>query len=117
MIRNTKLWVVFIFIAFFVSGCGEGKGEGFVGKWVGKNNERMLKPSYVMIISRDGENFHVDIATTQDAFGVGKPTTSNRKLEAKAESNTVLSMFGGLATMRLEKDTLSFDGTSFTRSD
>lgn len=105
-----------VFLAFLVSGCNGGKGNDFVGRWEGQNNTRMFKPTYVMTISKDGENFHVDIATTRDALGNGKPTTSEKKFEAKAESDTVLSMLGGLATMRLEKGFVQFDGTQFVKS-
>ena len=115
MIRTTKVLLAFILLAFFVSGCSGGKGDGFVGKWVGQNNEQIYKPSYVMVIKRDGDIFHVDVASTKD-LGFGKPITTNKQFEAKAESDTVLSMFGGLATMRLEKGIVSFDGTSFTKS-
>ena len=116
MIRTIKLWMTIIFVAFFVSGCGGGKGDGFIGKWVGKNDEAMFKPSYVMIITKDGDNFHVDIDETMDTLGYGNLETTKQKFEAKAESDTVLSLFGGLATMRLEKGVISFDGTSFTKS-
>ena len=116
---NKKIGVylasLFIF-AFLVSGCGGGRGDGFVGRWIGKNNERMFKPTYVMTIVKDGENFHIDIATTKDALGYGKPTTNTQKFEAKAESDTVLSMLNGLATMRLEGGIISFDGTIFIKS-
>lgn len=115
MTRTTKVWLAFILVAFFVSGCSGEKGDGFVGKWVGQNNERIYKPSYVMVITRDGDNFHVDVASTQD-LGFGKPVTTNKQFEAQAESDTVLSMLGGMATMRLEKGIISFDGTSFTKS-
>ncbi|KPB65219.1 Uncharacterized protein AC508_1818 [Pseudomonas amygdali pv. mellea] len=37
-------------------------------------------------------------------------------LEAKAESDTVLSMRGGLVTMRLEGDVIYFDNITYTRA-
>nr|AAT35145.1 hypothetical protein PMA4326A28 [Pseudomonas syringae pv. maculicola] len=76
----------------------------------------MYKPTYVMTISKDGENFHIDIASTWEASGNEKPITNVRQFEAKAESDTVLSMLGGLATMRLEGGVINFDYTTFTRA-
>ncbi|KPB27266.1 Uncharacterized protein AC517_3960 [Pseudomonas syringae pv. syringae] len=37
-------------------------------------------------------------------------------LEAKAESDTVLSMRGGLVSMRLEGDIIYYDSTTYTRA-
>ncbi|AKF48837.1 hypothetical protein PsyrH_P205 (plasmid) [Pseudomonas syringae pv. syringae HS191] len=78
--------------------------------------KRMGKPTFVMDISKDGEIFHVNLETTDDIWGGGKREKSMKLFEAKAESDTVLSMRGGLVTMRLEGDVIYFDSTTYTRS-
>lgn len=102
--------------AFAVSGCGGDKGKEFVGKWFGEDKTRMGKPSFVMDIIKDDEVFHVNLEVTQDLIGLGKPETSMKRFEAKAESDSVLSMAGGLATMRKEGEVIYFDGITYTRS-
>lgn len=103
-------------LSLALSGCGEDKGQGFVGKWTGEDKERMFKPSFVMDISKDGEMFHVNLATTQDVMGYGKKETETQLFEAKAESDNVLSIAGGLVTMRLNGNVIQFDGTTYARS-
>lgn len=78
--------------------------------------KRMGKPTYVMDISKDGEIFHVNLETTADILGHGKREKSMKLLEAKAESDTVLSMRGGLVTMRLEGDVIYYDYITYTRA-
>ncbi|MCF5715556.1 hypothetical protein NLO74_23440 [Pseudomonas tremae] len=116
MFKKMSALSCLVLFAFLVSGCNGGKGDDFIGRWEGQNTQRMYKPTYVMTISKDGENFHIDLARTLEASGNEKPNTSVQKFEAKAESDTVLSMLGGLATMRLEGGVLHFDGTEFLKS-
>ncbi|WP_024690801.1 hypothetical protein [Pseudomonas tremae] len=116
MFGKLKALLCIVLFAFLVSGCNGGKGDGFIGRWEGQNTQRMYKPTYVMTISKDGDNFHIDLARTLEASGNEKPITSVQKFEAKAESDTVLSMRGGLTTMRLEGDVIYFDYTTYTRS-
>ncbi|RMN43545.1 hypothetical protein ALQ60_02394 [Pseudomonas syringae pv. papulans] len=78
--------------------------------------KRMGKPTYVMDISKDGEIFHINLETTDDILGHGKREKSMKLLEAKAESDTVLSMRGGLVTMRLEGDVIYYDYITYTRA-
>lgn len=116
MFKKMTAFSCLVLFAVALSGCFEGKGQGFVGRWTGEDKTRMFKPSYVMDISKDGEVFHVNRETTQDLMGDGKREKSMKLLEAKAESDTVLSMRGGLVTMRLEGDVIYFDSTTYTRA-
>ncbi|WP_257214201.1 hypothetical protein [Pseudomonas amygdali] len=67
-------------------------------------------------IPKDGEIFHINLETTDDILGHGKREKSMKLLEAKAESDTVLSMRGGLVTMRLEGDVIYYDYITYTRA-
>lgn len=116
MLKKISALSCVLAFSFAVSGCGGDKGKEFVGKWVGEDKARMGKPSFVMDIIKDDEVFHVNLETTQDILGYGKPEKSIKRFEAKAESDSVLSMAGGLATMRKEGEIIYFDGTTYTRS-
>ncbi|WP_054084038.1 hypothetical protein, partial [Pseudomonas savastanoi] len=101
MFKRMTAFSCLVVFALALSGCFDSKGDDFIGRWEGKNTQRMYKPTYVMTISKDGDNFHIDLARTWEASGNEKPITSVQQFEAKAESDTVLSMVGGLVTMRL----------------
>ncbi|MDU8431001.1 hypothetical protein RYA99_18935 [Pseudomonas syringae pv. actinidifoliorum] len=116
MFKKMTAFSCLVLFALVLSGCFEGKGQGFVGRWTGENMKRMGKPTFVMDISKDGEVFHVNLETTDDMWGGGKREKSMQLFEAKAESDSVLSMMGGLLTMRLEGDVINFDNTTYTRS-
>ncbi|KAA3533759.1 hypothetical protein [Pseudomonas savastanoi] len=116
MFKKMTAFSCLVLFALALSGCFDSKGDNFIGRWEGQNTQRMYKPTYVMTISKDGENFHIDIASTWEASGNEKPITNVQQFEAKAESDTVLSMLGGLATMRLEGGVINFDYTTFTRA-
>ncbi|WP_116828446.1 hypothetical protein [Pseudomonas syringae] len=116
MLKKMSSFFCLVLFAFALSGCGEDKGQEFVGRWTGENKTRMGKPTYVMDISKDGEVFHINLETTADIVGYGKMKKDLQRLEAKAESDSVLSMAGGLATMRLEGKVIHFDGTTYSRS-
>ncbi|QGG79016.1 hypothetical protein [Pseudomonas syringae] len=116
MFKKMSAVICLVLCAFALSGCGDDKGQGFVGRWTGENKTRMGKPTYVMDISKDGEVFHVNLETTADLVGYGKKEKALQRLEAKAESDNVLSMAGGLATMRMEGNVIYFDNTTYTRS-
>ncbi|GKS07414.1 hypothetical protein PSTH1771_20380 [Pseudomonas syringae pv. theae] len=116
MFKRMTAFSCLVLFALALSGCFDSKGDGFVGRWTGENMKRMGKPTFVMDISKDGELFHVNLETTNDTLGLGEKRKSMELLEAKAESDTVLSMLGGLATMRLEGDVIYFDNTTYTRA-
>ncbi|WP_346396838.1 hypothetical protein [Pseudomonas syringae] len=116
MFKKMSAVTCLVLFAFALSGCSEDKGQEFVGRWSGENKTRMGKPTYVMEISKDGEVFHVNLETTADIVGYGKKEKDLQRFEAKAESDSVLSMAGGLATMRLEGKVIYFDGTTYSRS-
>lgn len=116
MFKKMSAVICLVLFAFALSGCGDDKGQGFVGRWTGENKTRMGKPTYVMDISKDGEVFHVNLETTADVVGYGKMEKDLQRLEAKAESESVLSMAGGLATMRMEGNVIYYDNTTYTRS-
>ncbi|RMS11636.1 hypothetical protein ALP72_200003 [Pseudomonas coronafaciens pv. coronafaciens] len=116
MFKKMSAFSCLVLFALSLSGCFDSKGDDFIGRWEGQNTQRMYKPTYVMTISKDGENFHIDLASTWEASGNEKPITNVQKFEAKAESDTVLSMLGGLATMRLEGGVVHFDSTEFLKS-
>ncbi|KPC48771.1 Uncharacterized protein AC509_5570 [Pseudomonas amygdali pv. morsprunorum] len=116
MFKKMTAFSCLVLFALALSGCFDSKGDGFVGRWTGEDKTRMFKPSFVMDISKDGEVFHVNRETTQDLMGDGKREKRIKLLEAKAESDTVLSMRGGLVTMRLEGDVIYFDNITYTRA-
>lgn len=71
----------------FVAGCGGPSGAGFEGKWVQKDSE---KPS-TLVLHKDGEIYHVD-------FTYNSPQLNEyhtKKIEAKIESDSVLTVVGG----------------------
>ncbi|WP_122383901.1 hypothetical protein [Pseudomonas savastanoi] len=116
MFKKMTAFSCLVLFALALSGCFDSKGDGFVGRWTGENMKRMGKPTYVMDISKDGEIFHVNLETTADIVGYGKMETNLQRFEAKAESDSVLSMASGLATMRLEGNVIYFDNTTYTRA-
>ncbi|KWS41904.1 hypothetical protein [Pseudomonas syringae] len=116
MFKKMTAFSCLVLFALALSGCFDSKGDGFVGRWTGENMKRMGKPTYVMDISKDGEIFHINLETTDDILGHGKREKSMKLLEAKAESDTVLSMRGGLVTMRLEGDVIYYDYITYTRA-
>nr|WP_015061863.1 hypothetical protein [Pseudomonas syringae]AFK89141.1 hypothetical protein [Pseudomonas syringae] len=116
MFKKMTAFSCLVMVALALSGCFDSKGDGFVGRWTGENMKRMGKPTFVMDISKDGEIFHVNLETTSDVLGHGKREKSMQLFEGKAESDTVLSMVGGLVTMRLEGDVIYFDYITYTRS-
>lgn len=113
--RLSALTALFV-LAFSLFGCGADKGQGFVGRWTAEDKTRMFKPSFVMDISEDQGVFHVDLETTKDLMGDGTKDKDTQRFEGKAESDTVLSMVGGLVTMRLEGGVIHFDGMDFIRA-
>ncbi|MCD5996964.1 hypothetical protein KDX38_25395 [Pseudomonas sp. CDFA 602] len=115
MFKKMSAVICLALFAFALSGCGADKGQEFLGRWTGENKTRMGKPTYVMDISKDGEIFHINLETTADIVGYGKMKKTLQRFEAKAESDSVLSMAGGFATMRLEGSAIYFDGTTYTR--
>ncbi|KOP56344.1 MULTISPECIES: hypothetical protein [Pseudomonas syringae group] len=115
MFKRMTAFSCLVLFALALSGCFDGKGQGFVGRWTGEDMKRMGKPTFVMDISKDGEMFHVNLETTDDIWGSGKREKETQLFEGKAESDTVLSMVGGLLTMRLEGDVVYFDNTTYTR--
>ncbi|MBN4178749.1 hypothetical protein [Pseudomonas savastanoi] len=116
MFKKMTAFSCLVLFALTLSGCGADKGQEFVGRWTGENKTRMGRPTYLMDISKDGEIFHVNFETTADIVGYGKMEKKLQRFEAKAESDSVLSMSGGLATMRMEGNLIYFDNTTFTRS-
>ncbi|PAB36668.1 hypothetical protein CC205_07380 [Pseudomonas savastanoi pv. nerii] len=116
MFKRMTAFSCLVLFALALSGCFDGKGQGFVGRWTGEDMKRMGKPTFVMDISKDGEIFHINLETTDDILGHGKREKSMKLLEAKAESDTVLSMRGGLVTMRLEGDVIYYDYITYTRA-
>ncbi|KPW80746.1 hypothetical protein [Pseudomonas syringae group genomosp. 3] len=116
MLKKMSAVIFLVLFTFALSGCGDDKGQGFIGRWTGENIKRMGKPSFVMDISKDGEVFHINLETTDDILGHGKREKSMQLFEAKADADSVLSIAGGLATMRLEGNVIYFDNTTYTRS-
>ncbi|KGS11459.1 hypothetical protein ALP73_200074 [Pseudomonas coronafaciens pv. garcae] len=115
MFKKMTAFSCLVLFAVALSGCGADKGQEFLGRWTGENKTRMGKPTYIMDISKDGEIFHVNLETTADLVGYGKMEKNLQRFEAKAESDSVLSIAGGLSTMRLEDKVIYFDGTTYTR--
>ncbi|KAA8703027.1 MULTISPECIES: hypothetical protein [Pseudomonas syringae group] len=116
MFKRMTAFSCLVLFALALSGCFDSKGDGFVGRWTGENMKRMGKPTFVMDISKDGEMFHVNLETTDDILGHGKREKSMQRFEAKAESDSVLSMANGLVTMRLEGNVIYFDYITYTRA-
>lgn len=103
----------------FIAGCDGGKGNDFVGRWISERNEKQfMTPSAIMEIRREGDVFYIDDEQT-NYYGKpgGRTKIINKKFEARAESNTVLSMMGGMLTMRLQDDRLYFGSDEYVRAD
>jgi len=102
-----------------LSGCNGDKGDGFVGRWSSESQKKeavaVSPPIYVVNIDKDGELFHIDVETEIHDFLNGGRKTTTKKLEGRAESDTVLSMAGGTRTMRLQDGRMFFEGHEYVR--
>ena len=95
-----------LFFIVVASGCNGEKGLGFVGGWTGIDEN---KPMTLDIKYEDGI-FHIDEKFS--AFG----EEFYKRLEGKAESGTVLSISGGILTMRLEGGKIFYKNRTFIKS-
>lgn len=118
--KKTALFTTLI-ISLLLSGCKD-KGDDFLGKWksVNPKNERAV---VIIDINKNGDIFHIDVENQRpDTFDGKTIKVDHRRLEAKAESDDVLSLINtpslaasGGATLRLENNTISFSKKTFTK--
>lgn len=110
---------VFAFVGI-ISGCSSEKGLDFVGRWTSGNEDgvALSPPTYIIDIKKKDEIFHVDMEITSFDFMKGGRKKTHKKLEGKAESETVLSVTGApvVLNMRLEGERMFFDGNEFIKS-
>ncbi|KFF42179.1 hypothetical protein JH25_27830 [Pseudomonas sp. BRG-100] len=117
MLKKILCAIGVVLLITLVSGCNNDKGSDFVGRWSSGNHDAkgLAPPSYYLDIKRDNDIYHVDVqANIYDFISGGRKITS-KKYEAKAESETVLSMMGGMLTMRLENERLFFGNDEFIK--
>lgn len=107
-------------IVGIISGCSGEKGSAFVGRWSSGNEDgvALSPPTYIIDIKKNDEIFHVDMEITSFDFMKGGRKKTLKKLEGKAESETVLSVTGAPISlnMRLEGGRMFFDGNEFIKS-
>lgn len=94
-----------------VAGCGEEKGKDFIGHWQGQGSASRSS----LDISHTEGSYHIDFSYPDPV--IGKKLEVN-KLEAVAESDTVLIVHAALGnvTLRLEGDTVSMEDKVFKKT-
>ena len=109
------LGVIMLSSIFTLTGCKE-KGSAFIGHWMQIQVKEDRKPASLDIELDDGV-FHVNYSWhTAFVIQEGDETLRTRKLEAKAESDTVLTVITKFnQTMRLNEDVISFDNKEFKK--
>jgi hypothetical protein len=113
--RQTKgKWILGAFIlalTLALTGCKEEpKGQGFVGNWVEVDKKSAKEPPMTLKITYEQGIFHID----EVSYLFGK--SFNKKLEAKAESDTVLSLFENPRTLRLENNSIFYHNKKLVKS-
>lgn len=109
MIIKRILFIVFsVILSLSVLGCKDEKGKGFIGHWYEVGEKK--NPTDINISYKDGV-FHVD--ENRAYLDIRGQTYSISKLEAKAESDDVIS--GNFFTMRLEKGKLHYNGEEYVK--
>lgn len=107
--------MVLLALALVLAGCKD-KGEAFVGHWVQVKVKEGKKASSLDIELDDGV-FHINYkwhtVFTATEFD---ETLREKKIEAKAESNNVLTVITKFTqTMKLSGDIISFDNKEFKK--
>ncbi len=119
MLKRIGLVFGMVALTLSIAGCNGDKGDGFIGRWNsgGQKKEAVAvsPPVYVVNIAKDGDLFHIDVEVESHDFLNGGRKTTTKKLEGKAESDTVLSMSGGIRTMRLQDGRMFFDGHEYEK--
>ncbi|WP_282677484.1 hypothetical protein [Serratia marcescens] len=106
MINKRILLFFMLSFMFLLNGCEDQKGKGFIGHWYEVTDAKY--PVNINIQLEDGV-FHIDENRVYPGSPV-KGEYSRDKLEAKADSDNVLSGIG--FTMRIENGELKYkDGT------
>lgn len=116
--KQKKMWfavMVLFVLSLCLTGCKD-KGAAFVGRWVQVEVKEGKKPSSLDIELDDGV-FHVNYSWhVTFVIQEGDETLRTKKLEAKAESENVLSVIAPLnQTMRLNENVISFDNKEFKK--
>lgn len=105
-LNKLALSLAFVMLA----GCGGPKGSGFEGKWTQNVSET---PSS-LLIKHDGDIYHIDYTSNNPWL----KEYENKKLEASAVSDSVLTIVGsmGTANLRLENGHIYFDDGEYFKS-
>lgn len=90
-----------------LSGCKDDKGAAFVGHWYQDTDK--THPNDIKISYDDGV-FHID---ENRYYAVGLAKYNLNKLEAKAESDSVLK--GDFFSMRLEENKLHYNNEVYSK--
>lgn len=114
--RMVVMFGVLVF-ALAMAGCNGESGNGFEGRWsqTKESVKSSSAPTYTIDIKRDSEIFHIDLEINSHDFISGGRQIKHKKLEGKAESDSVISMMGGLRTMRLQDGHLFFEGSEYVK--
>lgn len=126
--KFTKLFAFASLVSVLVlTGCKEDKVDKFTGSWeclqcVGRSG-MTYTAQQTMNIKKDGDIFHIDIQKFQNSRNDSKDINDAKekitKLEAKAESDSVLSLINApamsqLSTLRLENNVITFGNDVYT---
>lgn len=93
--------------ALTLTGCKDDKGSAFVGHWYQETDKK--HPNDINISYDDGV-FHID---ENRFYAVGLAKYNLNKLEAKAESDSVLK--GDFFSMRLEESKLHYNNEVYSK--
>lgn len=109
MLQKMQTVIAAICIAGLLSGCGEPKGSGFIGHWVGGSKDF---PASIDIKLDDGI-YQID---KKEKYPFVERVIE-QKWEATALSNDVLSIgLGALeATLRLENEQVFFENKPYSK--
>ncbi|WP_122530522.1 hypothetical protein [Pseudomonas viridiflava] len=113
-----KLALSFVLAAALLSGCDANKGSAFAGRWVSTTQDSTAKQGQtVLVITPDNAMYHIDVTkVAHNVIQKGDTQEYKSKLEGKAESDNVLSLVGGLVTMRLQDGKILYEDKEFVKS-
>lgn len=113
-----KLALSLAITASILSGCGSEKGSAFEGHWVSEAPVASAEQGEIVLdITADQDLYHVDVTKiARNVIQQGDTQEFKSKLEAKAESDSVLSLVGGLVTMRLQDGKILYEDKEFVKT-
>ncbi|WP_440057909.1 hypothetical protein [Pseudomonas fragariae (ex Marin et al. 2024)] len=115
MSSKFKLVLSLVFAASVLAGCDSDKGSEFAGRWV-SDSASPKQGQTVLDITADKQLYHIDVTKiTHNVIQQGDTKEFKSKLEGKVESDSVLSLVGGLVTMRLQDGKILYEDKEFVK--